>query len=178
MQHLVDGLLDLSRIESGGWQPAPQVVEVESAARDAWEALAGQASAARVSLETAVAPDAHALLVDPDALRQIFLNLFDNAIRHTPSGGRVRVSAELGRDGVVLAVADSGAGIPAEHLPRIFERFYRVDSGRARNQGGTGLGLAIVKHLVEAHGGEVTAESELGHGTTIRLTFRRQVPEA
>ncbi len=177
MQHLVDGLLDLSRIESGGWQPAPQVVEVESAAREAWEALAARARAAGVSLETAVAPDAHALLVDPDALRQVFLNLFDNAIRHTPSGGRIRVSAELGRDGVVLAVADSGAGIPAEHLPRIFERFYRVDSGRARNQGGTGLGLAIVKHLVEAHGGEVTAESELGRGTTIRLTFRQQMPE-
>jgi len=177
MQHLVDGLLDLSRIESGGWQPAPQVVEVESAAREAWEALAVRASAAGVSLETAVAPDAHALLVDPDALRQIFLNLFENAIRHTPNGGRVRVGAELGRDGVVLAVADSGAGIPAEQLPRIFERFYRVDSGRARNQGGTGLGLAIVKHLVEAHAGEVTAESQLGHGTTIRLTFRRQVPE-
>src|SRR3989441_859177 len=177
MQRLVDGLLDLSRIESGGWRPAPQVVEVESAARDAWEALAGQAAAAGVALETAVVPDAHALLVDPDALRQIFLNLFENAIRHTPSGGRVRVSAELGRDGVVLAVADSGAGIPAEHLPRIFERFYRVDPGRARDQGGTGLGLAIVKHLVEAHGGQVAAESALGHGTTIRLTFREQVPE-
>src|SRR5713226_8667107 len=165
MQHLVDGLLDLSRIESGGWQPAPQVVEVESAARDAWEeALAARARAAGVSLETAVAPDAHALLVDPDALRQIFTNLFDNAIRHTPSGGRVRVGAELTQDGMAVSVTDTGAGIPAEHLPRIFERFYRVDLGRARHQGGTVLGLAIVKHLVEAHGGRVEAESALGRG--------------
>ena len=171
MQRLVDDLLDLSRIESGGWRPQPRVVELEAAARDAWAPFADRAAGAGVRFEAAVAHDAHAALVDPDSLRQMFTNLFDNALRHTPAGGRIRVAAELGKDGIVLSVADTGSGIPAEHLPRIFERFYRVDPGRAREQGGTGLGLAIVKHLVEAHGGRVEAESALGRGTTIRMHF-------
>jgi two-component system, OmpR family, phosphate regulon sensor histidine kinase PhoR len=171
MQRLVDDLLDLSRIESGGWRPQPRVVEIEPAARDAWAPFVDRAAGAEVRFETAVARDAHAVPVDPDSLRQIFTNLFDNALRHTPAGGRLRVAAELGKDSIVLSVADTGSGIPAEHLPRIFERFYRVDPGRARHQGGTGLGLAIVKHLVEAHGGRVEAESALGQGTTIRMHF-------
>jgi two-component system, OmpR family, phosphate regulon sensor histidine kinase PhoR len=171
MQRLVDDLLDLSRIESGGWRPQPRVVEIEAAARDAWSAFAERAASAKVRFETAVTPDAHALPVDPDSLRQVFTNLFDNALRHTPAGGRLRVAAELSKDGIALSVTDTGSGIPAEHLPRIFERFYRVDPGRAREEGGTGLGLAIVKHLVEAHGGRVEAESALGRGTTIRMHF-------
>ncbi len=171
MQRLVDDLLDLSRIESGGWRPQPRVVELEAAARDAWAPFADRAAAAGVRYETAVAHDAHAVPVDPDSLRQMLTNLFDNALRHTLAGGRLRVAAELGKDGIVLSVADTGSGIPTEHLPRIFERFYRVDPGRAREQGGTGLGLAIVKHLVEAHGGWVEAESVLGRGTTIRMHF-------
>lgn len=171
MQRLVDDLLDLSRIESGGWRPQPRVVEVEAAARDAWTPFADRATAGRVRFAAAVAAEAHALVVDPDALRQIFTNLFDNALRHTPAGGSVRLTAELTKDGIVLGVTDTGPGIPAEHLPRIFERFYRVDPGRARQQGGTGLGLAIVKHLVEAHGGRVEAESAVGRGTTIRMHF-------
>jgi two-component system, OmpR family, phosphate regulon sensor histidine kinase PhoR len=178
MQRLVDELLDLSRVESGGWRPAPEVIEVADAARDAWASLADRAAAAGVTFEVEVAPDAHALLVDPDAMRQILTNLLENALRHTPSGGRIRVAAELGRDGVAVAVTDNGSGIPAEHLPRIFERFYRVDSGRSRHQGGTGLGLAIVKHLVEAHGGRVEAESAVGRGTTIRLLFHRAMSAA
>jgi signal transduction histidine kinase len=171
MQRLVDELLDLSRIESGGWQPVRRVVEVEPAARDAWQPFAERARASGVAFETAVAADAHALAADPDALRQILGNLYDNALRHTPPGGRVRVVADLAQDSVRLAVEDTGTGIASEHLPRIFERFYRVDSGRARHQGGTGLGLAIVKHLVEGHGGRIDAESTLGRGTTIRMTF-------
>jgi len=171
MQLLVDGLLDLSRIESGTWQPKRSVVEIEAAARDAWAPFAERAAAAHIRFHATVPREAHALSADPDALRQIFTNLFDNALRHTPAGGTVRVSAELLNDGVAVSVADTGNGIPAEHLPRIFERFYRVDQGRARHQGGTGLGLAIVKHLVEAHGGRVEAESILAQGTTIRLHF-------
>ena len=169
MQRLVDDLLDLSRIESGGWRPQPRVVEVEAAARDAWAPFADRATAGRVRFATAVAAEAHALAVDPDALRQILTNLFDNALRHTPAGGNIRLTAELTKDGIVLGVTDTGAGIPTDQLPRIFERFYRVDPGRARQQGGTGLGLAIVKHLVEAHGGRVEAESAVGRGTTIRM---------
>jgi two-component system phosphate regulon sensor histidine kinase PhoR len=171
MQQLVDDLLDLSRIESGGWRPQARVVEIEAAARDAWAPSAERAAAAGVRFETTVPPEAHALAADPDALRQILTNLFDNAVRHTPRGGRIRVAAQLAKDGITLSVTDTGNGIPAEHLPRIFERFYRVDPGRARHQGGTGLGLAIVKHLVEAHGGRVDAESAVGRGTTIRLHF-------
>jgi signal transduction histidine kinase len=178
MQRLVDDLLDLSRIESGGWRPQPRVMEVETAAQDAWAPFADRATAGRVRFATAVAAEAHALAVDPDALRQIFTNLFDNALRHTPAGGSIRLTAELTKDGIVLGVTDTGAGIPADQLPRIFERFYRVDPGRARQQGGTGLGLAIVKHLVEAHGGRVEAESAVGRGTTIRMHFpATPVPE-
>ena len=171
MQRLVDDLLDLSRIESGGWQPHPAVVDVAAAARDAFAPFADRAAGAGVTFETTVPPEAAHVVVDPEALREIFTNLFDNALRHTPSGGRLRVTAELADGGIAVAVGDTGSGIPGEHLPRIFERFYRVDPGRSRAQGGTGLGLAIVKHLVEAHGGRVTAESTLGRGTTIRSTF-------
>jgi signal transduction histidine kinase/HAMP domain-containing protein len=170
MQHLVDDLLDLSRIESGAWRPAVEVVELEPVVREAWAEVADQAGSA-VTLTVTVPPDAHALAADPAALRQILVNLLDNALRHTPPGGRIGVAAERVADGVRLSVSDTGVGIPAEHLPRIFERFYRVDPARSRQRGGTGLGLAIVRHLVEAHGGRVEAESELGRGTTIRLAF-------
>jgi signal transduction histidine kinase len=171
MQRLVDELLDLSRIESGGWQPLRRVIELDPAARDAWTPFADRAAANRISFDVAVSPEAHALPADADALRQVFTNLFENALRHTPPGGRIRVAADLVADSVRLSVGDNGTGIPSDHLPRIFERFYRVDAGRAREQGGSGLGLAIVKHLVEAHGGHVDAESALGKGTTIRMTF-------
>jgi len=171
MQLLVDGLLDLSRIESGHWQPHRSIVAIDAAAREAWAPFADRAAAAHIRFDVTVPRDAHALSADPDALRQVFTNLFDNALRHTPGDGTIRVSAQVTSNGIAVTVVDSGLGIPPEHLPRIFERFYRVDQGRARHQGGTGLGLAIVKHLVEAHGGRVEAESVLARGTTIRLHF-------
>lgn len=168
MQRLVDDLLDLSRIESGRWVPRRELVSIAPLLGETVQFLADRAEARRVRVETRVADDAATITGDADAVRQVLTNLLDNAIRHVADGGRVDIVAR--RDGaqVELAVTDNGSGIPGEHLPRIFERFYRADPARSREEGGTGLGLAIVKHLVEAHGGRVTAESLLGRGTTIR----------
>ncbi|MEX1185470.1 MAG: ATP-binding protein [Gemmatimonadaceae bacterium] len=170
MQRIVDDLLDLSRIESGGWVPQPGPVEVGAVASEVLEQAAAQASEKHLSLEIEIAPGAGVARADRVALTQILSNLVENAIRHT-AAGRVTVFAEPAADGTWLGVRDSGQGIPQEHLPRIFERFYRADPGRSRQSGGTGLGLAIVKHLVEAHGGMVTAESDVGRGTTVRAFF-------
>jgi signal transduction histidine kinase len=169
MQKLVDDLLDLSRIESGRWQPTPARVDVAGVVGEAWAEFLDRARARRINI-TVAASAAH-VRADPEGLRQILTNLFDNALRHTPPGGRITVTAEASAGGVTIAVADTGSGIGSEHLPRIFERFYRADPGRSRDEGGTGLGLAIVKHLMEAHGGRVEARSTLGEGTTILLVF-------
>ena len=173
MHRLVDDLLDLSRIESGRWQPHPERVDVRGLAGDAWAAFADRARERGIQF-TAAAGKIRYVTADPDALRQVLTNLLDNALRHTPPGGRIDVSLEPAPGEVTVSVADTGSGIAPEHLPRIFERFYRADPGRSREEGGTGLGLAIVKHLVEAHGGRVEAQSSLGKGTTIRMFF----PEA
>jgi two-component system phosphate regulon sensor histidine kinase PhoR len=134
-------------------------------------------------LEVRVPHDCEFVDADPSALRTIFINLFGNSLRYIPDGGEITLSAAPvaepspdGRAWVQIDVRDNGSGIPSTHLPRIFERFYRADAARSREEGGTGLGLAIVKHLVEGHGGAITAQSELGRGTTIRFTL--PVPEA
>jgi two-component system phosphate regulon sensor histidine kinase PhoR len=170
MQRLVDDLLDLARLETGGWQPALEAVDLQAVAADAWHTIQDRARRKGVRLELDV-PDHLPLEADAQALREILINLFDNAVRHTPSEGMVRLTARRADGGAELVVADTGSGIPLEHLARVFERFYRVDPGRSRAEGGTGLGLAIVKHFVEAHGGTVTIESEVGRGTTVRLRF-------
>ncbi|HXG43524.1 MAG TPA: ATP-binding protein [Gemmatimonadales bacterium] len=171
MQRLVDGLLDLSRIESGGWRPAPERLETAAVAREVLGLYGDRAASRDVALQLEVEPGAEAMHADPDALRQVLSNLLDNALRYTPSGGRITVRAGRWDGGVALSVQDTGSGITGDHLPRIFERFYRADPGRSREEGGTGLGLAIVKHLVEAHRGEVQAESQVGTGTTITCWF-------
>jgi two-component system, OmpR family, phosphate regulon sensor histidine kinase PhoR len=108
--------------------------------------------------------------VDPTAFRQILTNLVENAVRYTRAGS-VTVRTRNAGNGVWVDVSDTGIGIASEHLPRIFERFYRVDAGRSRAEGGTGLGLAIVRHLVDAHGGRIDATSTVGRGTTISVLF-------
>jgi two-component system phosphate regulon sensor histidine kinase PhoR len=169
MQRLIDDLLDLSRIESGGWTPTPVRVNVAAAAAEAIGPYREEAKARGVSIQVSVDPNAASLHADPVALRQALGNLVENAMRYTPSGGTITIFSRMEDHGISVGVRDTGAGIPSEHLPRIFERFYRVDPARSRAAGGTGLGLAIVKHLVEAHGGRVRAESQVGRGTTISL---------
>ncbi|HVD33090.1 MAG TPA: ATP-binding protein, partial [Gemmatimonadales bacterium] len=115
--------------------------------------------------------DAATVLADADAVGQVLTNLLDNAVRYTSAGGRIVCRSRRDDGGIAISVSDDGAGIVREHLPRIFERFYRSDPSRSRDEGGTGLGLAIVKHLVEAHGGRVSAESERGAGTTVTCWF-------
>lgn len=171
LQRIVDDLLDLSRIESGGWRVRPELLPLAEVAWSNWEPLADSARVAGIDFATHLDDQALRVYADPSALRQIFTNLFSNAVRYSGKGGSVVVRARRDGSAVVVEVADTGHGIPAAHLPRIFERFYRVDPSRARAEGGTGLGLAIVRHLVERHGGRVDASSELGRGTVIRFTL-------
>ena len=170
MQRIVDDLLDLSRIESGGWTPNPAMVDIEALAVDVLAGMRSRGAAKGIALRVDVEPKAMVVDADPTALRQVLTNLIDNAVRHT-TAGEVVVQARAQNGGITVSVRDTGAGIRAEHLARIFERFYRVDSARSREEGGTGLGLAIVKHLVEAHGGRVNAASEPDRGTTIEVWF-------
>jgi signal transduction histidine kinase len=176
MQRLVDGLLDLSRIESGGWRPEPELLDVGQVARESWLLLEDRAAQRQVRFEARIDPGADQVLADPDAFRQVLSNLLDNALRYTPPGGRITLRARHEDGGVRVSVRDTGAGITSEHLPRIFERFYRADAGRSRDEGGTGLGLAIVKHLVEAHDGWVSAESQVAEGTEISCWFPDPTP--
>jgi two-component system phosphate regulon sensor histidine kinase PhoR len=170
MQHLVDDLLDLARLESGTWHPDVQRLDPSEVIRAAWAPYAERAEAGGVTFTCQVSEGSR-LHAGPEALRQILSNLFDNALRYTPAGGSIRVDVAPVDAGTSVTVSDTGSGIPAEHLPRVFERFYRVDPARSRSQGGTGLGLSIVKHMVEAHAGQVDLTSAVGRGTTVRVVF-------
>jgi signal transduction histidine kinase/HAMP domain-containing protein len=170
MQRIVDDLLDLSRIESGGWRPNPVTVDLRAVVHEIFTGVRPLADQKGIALLSALPDDVPTVHADPTALRQVLSNLVDNALRHTTAGS-VSISARRDADGISLSVRDTGSGMSAEHLPRIFERFYRVDAARSRHEGGTGLGLAIVKHMIEAHGGRVCAESTLGVGTTVTVVF-------
>lgn len=169
MQRIVDDLLDLSRYESGGWKPSVERNDLRGVVTDTFTAVQRAADAKGLTLAYE-GDEATEVVADPTALRQVLANLVENAVRYT-SQGHVTVAARGDAGGTWIRVSDTGSGIAPEHLGRIFERFYRVDPHRGRDQGGTGLGLAIVRHLVEAHGGHVTAESVLGRGTSISAFF-------
>ncbi len=170
MRRIVDDLLDLSRLESGNWAPHPAPVDIAEVTADVISTFKDAADTRLLTVAVEIAADAKRVTADRTAVRQVLSNLVDNAIRYTESGS-VTIFARRDGAGTWIGVRDTGAGIAAAHVTRIFERFHRVDSGRARKSGGTGLGLAIVKHLVEAHGGRVTAESDVGRGTTISAFF-------
>lgn len=173
MQRIVDDLLDLSRYESGSWVPNVVSNDLSVVVNDVFTAVHDAAAAKGLILS--FTGDYRRVDADPTALRQILANLVENAVRHTARGS-IEVHGEpAAGGGSAVSVTDTGSGIPAEHLARIFERFYRVDAARSRDEGGTGLGLAIVRHLVEAHGGTVRAQSSVGRGTTITVLFPPKV---
>ncbi len=173
MARLTEDLLVLARVESGEEKLELETLAAREVLEDALAAFRDQARAGGVDLAVGDWSD-QALEADRDALQQVFGNLIANALKYAASGGRIQLGARPAEGGVEFYVRDFGPGIAYEHLPRLFERFYRVDKARSREGGGTGLGLAIVKHIVLNHGGTVRAESELGHGCTFFFTL----PEA
>ena len=170
MNRLTEDLLALASVESPNYKVTPQPTRASALVEDAIESLGGMVVDSEVELESAGAPEA-LIMADPDAMNQVFGNLIENALKYGKAGGRIRVGAQLLETEVEFSVKDFGPGIAFEHLERIFERFYRVDKARSRESGGTGLGLAIVKHIVQAHGGRIWAESELGSGATFHFTL-------
>ena len=167
MQGLIDDILELTAIEGGNVQLRARPLALHAIVDDVCASFAAKASAHSVSLVNNVAREVM-VYADERRLEQMLTNLIDNGIKFSREGGTVKISHEPGERDRVL-VEDNGDGIPAQHLERLFERFYRVDRARSREMGGTGLGLAIVKHLALLHGGEVTVTSELGKGTTFNI---------
>lgn len=168
---LIDDLLDLSRIESGKLKMVLLPVDILEVIKKAFAVLAPQAKKKSITINLDSSPDLPKVLADESRLSQVVLNLLDNAIKYTPEGGKVFIFAFTKEQYVQVDIKDTGIGIPPESLPRIFERFYRVDKARSRQLGGTGLGLSIVKHIVLAHGGQVWVESELEKGSTFSFTI-------
>jgi two-component system phosphate regulon sensor histidine kinase PhoR len=177
MSRLTEDLLTLARVESGEQRFDMQRVSAEELLQDALESFREVARSYGVELasENSFAGNVNA---DREAIHQIFSNLIENALKYAASGKKVILGARAAERGVEFYVRDFGPGISSEHLPRLFERFYRVDKARSRESGGTGLGLAIAKHIVLAHGGTIRAESELNHGSSFLFTLTASEPDA
>ena len=167
MQNLIEDILELTAIEAGTSNVRAEAVELLPVANDVVTSLATQAAARTIKVRNEVRPGT-IVFADPLRLEQMLTNLVENAIKFNRDGGEVVIECENGNSSRIR-VRDTGEGIPAQHLDRLFERFYRVDRARSREMGGTGLGLAIVKHLAIAHGGEVRVRSELGQGSTFEI---------
>jgi two-component system, OmpR family, phosphate regulon sensor histidine kinase PhoR len=172
MSRLTEDLLTLARVESGEQHFDTQPVAASELLEEAEQSF--HEIARNQGIELAVENSANiSVKADREAIHQVFSNLIDNALKYGGTGGRIVLGARPGLRGIEFYVRDFGAGIPSEHVPRLFERFYRVDKARWRESGGTGLGLAIAKHIVLAHGGAIRAESELNHGSTFLFTLPR-----
>jgi len=183
MSRLTEDLLTLARVESGETRFETEAAPPIELLRDAEESFREIARGQGVELQIIEGQDKNAqdgagsleslplVLADREAIHQVFSNLIDNAMKYGRSGGRIVLGARTAKRGIEFYVQDFGAGISSEHLPRLFERFYRVDKARSRESGGTGLGLAIAKHIMLAHGGSIRAESELNHGSTFAFTL-------
>ena len=171
MVRLIDDLLALSRLERlKGTDIQLETHLLAGSIQKVVRFCADRAQARGVTME-AHCPDAIAGLVDPTLMEQAVFNLVDNAIKYSGEGACITIHVELKAPNIEIQVKDTGQGIDAAHLPKIFNRFYRVDKGRSRDQGGTGLGLAIVKHIVQYHNGRIEVESRRGKGTCFSITI-------
>ncbi|HEU4753341.1 MAG TPA: ATP-binding protein, partial [Armatimonadota bacterium] len=177
LARLASQFLDLAQIESGNLIHSLEPVSVVGVVDEVVQTLTERAAEQQVELRTELEDGLPELLADRDRLVQVLVNLLDNALRYTPQGGVVEVSARRAGSDLLLEVADTGAGISEEHLPHLFERFYRVDRARGAATGGTGLGLSIVQQIVEAHGGHIEARSRVGKGTRFTITLPIRRPE-
>lgn len=177
LQSLILDLLELSKIEQQGYTLAIRDVNMNQLLEEMLPILCQKAE--EKEIELILEPLEKEITIDGDyyRLKQIFINLISNAISYSLQGGRVTISMKEGLNSVAVSISDTGIGIAQEEIPRIFERFYRVDKARSRNSGGTGLGLAIVKHLVEAHKGKISVESKLGKGTTFTIELHKTFPK-
>jgi two-component system phosphate regulon sensor histidine kinase PhoR len=181
LNQLILDLLSLARLESGQEVFEHKPLALAPVLSACIESSRRRAEARNLNLSLDLGPldDETLIMADEEAIRQILDNLIDNAIKYTPDGGAVRVTCRLAGENLSVEVADTGIGIPRDDLPRVFERFYRVDKARSRELGGTGLGLSIVKHLVQALGGQITVDSRVGAGTQFTVQLPRyQVPAA
>ncbi len=174
---LVNELLDLARIQSGQLKLQIQKVNIVSLCEHVLHKFKKMAEESKLALELAKESSIPVIYADEDRLEQVLTNLVDNALRHTPDGGKITLRVQTLKDEVLLEVEDTGVGIPTEDLPFVFERFYKTDKARTRGKAGTGLGLAIVKNIVEAHGGMITAKSQVGKGTTFSIVLPVQPPQ-
>jgi two-component system phosphate regulon sensor histidine kinase PhoR len=170
MSRLTEDLLTLARVESGEERFEFERITPGKLLQRAAQEFRELSSTGGLALEVQEKASLP-VLADADAIQHVFSNLLDNAVKYGGSGGRIVLGSRPAKDGIEFYVQDFGQGIPSEHLPRLFERFYRVDKARSRESGGTGLGLAIAKHIVMAHGGSIRAESELNHGATFAFTL-------
>jgi signal transduction histidine kinase len=171
LQRLIDDLEDLARAEAGQLKLEKSSIDMGEEIESIVAGLRPIASERKLCLRVEVQESLPSLYADPARVRQAIGNLLSNALKHTPAGGEILISASLKEGKIEIMVRDNGAGIPAEHLPFIFERFYRADLSRARSTGGAGLGLAIVKHLAEAHGGRAWAESAVAAGSSFFISL-------
>ncbi|MEJ2212033.1 MAG: ATP-binding protein, partial [Anaerolineae bacterium] len=169
LTQMVEDLLELSRIESGQAPLRLAPTPVAEVVVPPVDRLRPQAERAGLEITVLLPPDLPPILADADRAKLVLTNLVHNAVKFTPPGGRITVAVQLAGDNVVFSVEDTGVGIPAVDVPRIFERFYKAD--RARSGGGTGLGLAIAQHVVQGHGGRIWAESVEGQGSTFSFTL-------
>ena len=180
LEHLVNDLRTLSLVDAGELAINLQIIEPERLINEVASLFQFETQKKNISLDLDIASPLSTIEVDPGRMTQVLTNILDNATRHTPEGGHITLSAKQVHDNVEISVQDSGRGIPAEDIDRIFERFYRTDSSRQRDgdfPGGSGLGLAIARSIIQAHGGQISAESEAGKGLKVIITLQQKSSE-